>query len=165
MALTGSYITVAEADVYAAAEVEASAWDALTDDQKAAAVIRATDELDAVRFQGRKYDADQGRQFPRVVDEQLRGDGSVETQSVWDFDDDENEAVVPDAVKKATFLQALSIADGSRDPRADDRHDGVSGQSAGGVSESYDTDRPMRILCRRAHLLMKRYALKTGKIV
>ncbi len=164
MSLEGSYITVAEADVYAAAEVEASAWSALTDDQKAAALVRATDELDAVRYQGRKYESDQDRRFPRVIDEQLRADGSVETQSVWDFDEDENEAVVPDAVKKATFLQSLSIADGSRDHRADDRHDGVTGQSAGGVSENYE-DQPMRILCRRAHLLLKRYYLKTGKIV
>ena len=166
MALDGSYITVEEADAYAAAELDASAWDALSAAQKAAALCQATDEIDAVRWQGRVYDEDQERAFPRIAGELPSddADGALAT-AIWDYDDDAGEAVVPEAVKRATALQAMSLAAGVREARLDDRHDGVTGTSAGGVSETYDAGRPAEILCRRAWQLLRRYRLRSGKIV
>ena len=155
------YITVAEADAYAAAELDHAVWDALTDDQKTAALIQATDEIDAVRWQGRIYESDQERAFPRVVDELPGADGMTGGEAVV-FDDDANDVAVPDAVLKAAYLQAASIAEGARAGRSDDRHDGVASESAAGVSESY-TGKP-KVLCRRAHLLLKKWYLRSARL-
>jgi len=164
VALEGSYITVDEADAYAAGELDSAVWDALTDGQKAAALRQATAEIDAVAWQGDRCDPDQDRAFPRYAGV-LPGDNGRRARFAWDFDEDASEAVVPEAVKEATYHQAVSIAaGGARRARLADRHDGVAGQSAGGVSETYGPG-PMRALCRRAHLLLGRYVRRTGRIV
>ena len=159
------YIDAEAADAYAEAELDAAAWTALTADQQEGLLARASDEIDQVRFQGRKYDLEQEREFPRVYDEQAVEvyPGSAAGSGVWDWDDDTAAAIVPEAVLMATWLQALSIAQGERDARQDARHDGVASQSAGGVSESYSG--PQEILCRRAAVMLRRYRLKSGRIV
>lgn len=162
MALAGSYIDATEADAYAAKELDATVWTALTTAQKEAVLRQATDEIDSLRYQGRKYESDQERAFPRS--HSLRpGEGAAVAGGTWDWDEGTNAAVVPEQVLKACFLQAASIAAGNRADRLDDRHDGVASQSAGGLSESYGGAMPA--LCRRAHLLMRTYYLRTGRIV
>jgi hypothetical protein len=153
-----------------------AAWAALTGDQKTALLVRASDQIDACRWQGRRYDSDpdvQAREFPRIVGE-LPDDGSAGLPypgypsrggTVWDWDSEANAAVVPEAVERATWLQALSLLDPARAARLDDRHDGVASQSAGGASESYDPARGASPLCRRAWELLGRYRLRTGRIV
>ena len=167
-----AYISQSEADAYATAEVDAAAWTALSSAQKVATLRRATDEIDSSRWQGRKYDISgaQDRAFPRVYDETLLEATGYPTRlggqgcGVWDWRLGDNAPVVPPAVKRACWLQALSIAQGSREERLSDRHDGVSGQSAGGMSEQYAPGE-MNVLCPRAWTLLKRYRLRTGRLV
>ncbi len=176
------YIGLDEAAAYAADESDPAvtgllaAWNALTGDQKTALLVRASDQIDSVRWQGRRYDTDpdvQGREFPRLVGE-LPSDGSAglaypglspAVTVVWDWDADANAAVVPERVERATWQQALSLLDPTRTGRLDDRHDGVASQSAAGQAESYDPARPAHVLCRRAWELLSRYRLRTGRIV
>ena len=83
---------------------------------------------------------------------------------VWDWDQPTGLPVVPPDVMRATFLQALSIAQGTREDRLNDRHDGITSQSALRVSESYSSEL-IDILCLRARTLMRRFRLRTGRIV
>ncbi|HUX16912.1 MAG TPA: DnaT-like ssDNA-binding protein [Phycisphaerae bacterium] len=165
MALEGSYIDLTEADAYAASELDSSTWDALSDADKAACLLRATDEIDSCRWQGRKYDSDQDRQFPRLYGEPPadRYPPQPDGAGVWDWDSEANEAVVPEAVKRAAYLQAASIAEGDREARLADRHDGLAAQGAGGMSESYGG--PGNVLCLRAWTLLRKYRLRSGPIV
>lgn len=157
-----AYISLAEADDYALRIVDTSVWSAATEAQKGAALVQATDDLDNVAWQGRKYDSTQDRAFPRIHGE-LPADGGLTSGSTWDWDEDANEAVVPDNVKQACFHQAVSIIEGARADRLNDQHDGVGSHAAGGMSESYIGKAPA--LCRKAHRLVRRYYRRTARIV
>jgi hypothetical protein len=154
---TDAYLTVAEADEYAALEFfgqEAAAWAALTEAQKLAALVQATEALDAIAWAGSKFDVSQARAFPRVIGGYIR-----------DWDRDSGAEIVPAEVKRACFLEALSLAsDPARAARLNDRHDGVASQSQGGVSESYTAIRPAP-LCRRADALVKKWYLRGASLV
>lgn len=141
------YISAAQADVYAEQELpaEQAAWAALTTAQKTAALVRATQTIDAVPWAGRMYAADQVHAFPRVI-------GSW----IYRWDSDTSAAVYPDNVMLACFVEALDlIMNPARLARLKDRHDGVASQSTTGNSESYTG--PIRPLCRRAEQLMQQY--------
>jgi hypothetical protein len=162
-----AYISLDQADEYTLRVADITAWTAADDDAKSRALVQASDEIDTLLFAGRPYDADQARQFPRFV-----ADGAsewpagklAESGVVWDLDDD-GVAIVPEAVKRATFAQALTILrDPQRAARMRDQHDNVVSQSAGGASESYSGGRP-RLVCLNAIDLLRPYLLKSGRIV
>ena len=61
-----SYLTLAEADSYLEAHLDASFWAALDDEAKKAALISATRELDLIEYAGRKATQAQSLQWPRI---------------------------------------------------------------------------------------------------
>lgn len=62
-----AYANIATADAYHAVRPTAAAWGGLTEAQKAAHLLAASDYIDAAyRFRGRKADPNQARQFPRA---------------------------------------------------------------------------------------------------
>lgn len=163
------YITLAECDAYALRVADITAWTGASESQRSAAVNQATDQIDALRLAGEKYDEDQVRQFPRFAPDDIAmwpAGKTIRSGQVWDYDDDAAVAIVPADVKLACFLQALSILrDGpSRDERLRDRHDGVTGQSGGGFSESYVAGQA-DILCLEAQRLMEKYLIHSARIV
>lgn len=153
----------------------------LAEDDDALGVLLLVASIDidsAMPYQGVKYDADQDRAFPRYAhrvdasdlrqpSERVRGAASV---AVWDWDDDASAAVVPDAVKLATLLQAASILN---DPefrgRLDAIRSGLASQSIGALSETYlkpaDLPGGMTGLCDRAQRLIEPYRLKTSPML
>lgn len=176
MTLVGSYIDRDDADGYAGYVVDTSAWDDATEAQQEAALRQATAEIDMQRYAGMPYEDwqegvenTQDREFPRIVvapPAEWSAGKHMPHGRVCDWDDVNNEAVVPDAVKAATFRQALSLLrDTSRRSRLRDRHDGVASQSAGGFSESYDTARPITLLCLEARELLRPYLFRGGQVV
>ncbi len=166
MALPDAYLTGDEADAFAVRVADAIAWTGASAEAQAAALVQASDEIDTVRFAGAKYDPDQGRQFPRWVEDppsEWPAGKSAMSGHIWDLDA-EGAVVVPERVKFAAFLQALAIlADPNRSARLEDQHQGVTGQGAGGVSESYDPNRRPDLVCLAARRQLRPYLLRTGR--
>ena len=166
------YLTASAADVIAATLPDLSAWSAATTDEKSAALLRATLDIDnGIPYQGRKYDAAQGNAFPRVpYDEPSQSSASsgVNVPDVWDWDAMASEAVVPQEVLLAVVYQADAILAGERDLRITAQHDGVVYDQTGSVAESYkQTEGPgvTTGLCRTAWVLLRKYRLKGGKLL
>src|SRR5687768_9997064 len=97
-----AYLTNTDADALAATLPTLPAWSAASSANKTKALERASIDVDAAMpYQGRKYDADQANQFPRIPFDDAPGSaaqGANPRAGVWDWDADANEAVVPDAV-------------------------------------------------------------------
>lgn len=87
-----SYLTVADADALAAADLGGNAkeWVEATVETKEAALIRATDEIDSTVVRTVPYSTTQALLFPRLIDVDSIG-GSPE---------------LPTRLQKATYLQA-----------------------------------------------------------
>ena len=159
------YLSLADAGALADALTELAAYKAATDDEKTAAILQATIDIDAAMpFQGRRYDAGQHREFPRSFD----GDGITTPSRVWDWDDDTQSAVVPAGVKRATLYQADAILAGEREPRLSAQHDGVVYEQTGALAESYKATPGPGVptgLCRRAWVILRRYRLQGGRLL
>lgn len=63
-ATANSYVSVSEADDYFAAHLDSNFWPTASKD-KQAALVMATNRIDAETFQGRRTDLDQALQWPR----------------------------------------------------------------------------------------------------
>lgn len=168
-----SYLDLPSAQALAAALPPLAAWMAATDDQRVAALVQATSDIDnAMWYQGRPYDPDQDLAFPRVAHESRSrfpagtwGQDSPVPDVIWDWDSTNNVAVVPPPVLQATLYQADSILDGSREQRLADQHDGLSSQGAAGVTEAYKGGDGLDTgLARRAFNLMIQYQVRTGRL-
>ena len=164
------YLDTSDADTLAATLLDVASYLAATTANKQKALNQASVEIDrAMSYQGRKYDPTQALEFPRVAYESpvdsflpmLANQGAVQT--IWDWDDDAGEAVVPDDVLVACVYQANSLLDGDRAERLDAQHDQVASHGADGLQESYSG--AASVLCRRAHLFMRKYQLKTGRLI
>lgn len=174
-----SYLTAADATALAGQLPGLSSFKAATDAEKLAALCVATSRFDtARRYQGSKYELDQVLEFPRspygspgVPPRLSSGERSYGyADQVWDWDWDNNVAIVPRNVKLAVLHEANSIIAGVRDAKLDARHDGLLSQSVGGMSESYAqisaTDNNGNpVLCRDADRLSRMYALRSGKLL
>jgi hypothetical protein len=168
-----AYLTATEADALAATiPALSSAWSAASGADKDKTLERASVEVDnGIPYQGRKYAADQVNQFPRVPYDATPGTSEFDRDphaSVWDWDDDANEPVVPGDVLLAVLLQADAILAGEREPRISAQHDGVVYDQTGSVAESYkQTEGPgvTTGLCRGAWVLLRKYRLKSGKLL
>lgn len=177
------YLTVAEAGVVAAALPSSllAAWSAASTADRLTALVQATADVDSsMRFQGRKYDLDQTLEFPRAAYEtagQIAGlvganvipRGLADT--VWDWDEATQAAVVPLRVKQAVVHQANEVLAGTRAGRLDARHDGLTAQTTGGLSEAYGGGGlPGRgggpsPLCRQAAQLLVPYRIRQGRVL
>lgn len=173
---TTAYLGLIEADSLAGSILTLSAWSAETStpQRKLAALVQASDEIDALwPYQGRRYQDNQVRQFPRIPYDLTtvnpldfyRRDSSI-AEVIWDWDEATETVVVPRAVKIATLIQADDILDGTRRRQLAGR-DGLTAQSVGSQSESYDTAARGRemIVHMGARQLLERYRLRSGKIL
>lgn len=177
------YLTLSAAATIAASLPGLPKWKAAADADRQAALILATWDIDAGGpWQGRKYALEQVLEFPRVAYEHamavpLSGllsptvDGGGAT--VWDWDSDAGQAIVPADVQRACLYQAEAILAGSIDKVLDDQSLGIASQSVGSISVSYRDPAQVAAaiglvssgLCRRAAMLMKKYALRSGRIL
>lgn len=90
-ASANSYVSVSEADDYFAAHLDSNFWPTAAKD-KQAALVMATNRIDAETFQGRRTDLDQALQWPRSL---------VVARAFIDSN------TVPRELKIATFEMAL----------------------------------------------------------
>jgi hypothetical protein len=171
-----AYLTTFEADQLAEAMLPAKVANylAASDQDKERALLAASEQIDAaMRYQGRRYAADQEREFPRMAwARATMNDGTSALAAalgdvIWDWDEaGGGSAVVPGAVLRATLLQAEWLLGGGGD-RLDWQHEGVSYDQTGGLAESYGQGRDGQEsgLCREAFMLMRRYRLRSGAIL
>ena len=153
-----SYLDVAAADALAPTLHGLSAWASASDADKLAALATATARLDSLRWQGRRLDAAQPLAFPRVP---------YDGREVWGRDRGDGTHDAPLAVRQACLLEADALLAGRAAVLAR-RDAGLLSQSAGPVSESYAAIDPLTglpALCESAALLIRRYRLRTGRIL
>ncbi len=104
-------------------------------------------------------------EFPRLAYDATGGGDAAVT---WDVDAASGEAVVrARGVRLATLLQADAIL-AAREPRVAAQHDGVVYQLNGTTAESYKRNTGPGVttgLCRRAWVLVRRYRLRSGKLI
>src|SRR5688500_13954869 len=163
------YFTVSEADALSPSLLALLQWDASTTDEKSAALAAATRLIDAgLRYQGRKYDAAQALQFPRVA-----VDDGAAAETVWDWDVATSAAVIPPAVKLACLIEADEILQdvkgkSQRWRRLDEQHQGVTFDMTAGAAEAYRkgvAPAGRSGVSRRAYELLAPYRLVSGRVV
>lgn len=145
-----AYVQPAAAAAWLAAHLAfIAAWAAATADQKSAALVEASDNIDSLPLKGCKYadDVSQLRAFPRYPDRSGQAIGCDETnfQSEIDYSD------VPQEVLDACCLEALEILKQGSSGRKDLREQGVKQYSIGGkLSESFGDAPVPKLLSRKA---------------
>ena len=160
-----AYLDVSDADDLVALVTGLAAYKAAAADAKTAALLLASVDLDAAgRWQGRKYDPAQEREFPRIAyvgsDPRSAGGAAV----IWDWNEGSQAAVVPVAIGLAVLWQADAILDGARDERMQAVLDGVTGRTVGSLRETFGAATP-RILCQRADAIVAAYRLRQGRLL
>ena len=148
---TDAYISVAAATTWFTAHVIfPAAWTAATADQKAAALVEASDSIDALPLKGCKYadDQSQARAFPRIPD---RAAQITPCDSETNFQSDQDYSEVPQEVLDACCLEALEILKQGASGRKELREQGVKSFSLGGkLSETFEDVPVPKLLSRKA---------------
>lgn len=145
-----AYVQVTVATTWLTAHlVTITAWTAATADQKAAALIEASDNIDSLPLKGCKYadDITQLRAFPRIPDRASQTIGIDETnfQSGLDY------STVPQEVEDACCLEALELLKQGASGRRGMREQGVKSYSiAGKLSETFEDASIPRLISRKA---------------
>jgi hypothetical protein len=179
--IDGCYFqSVEDADTLADTLSGLSSYKAASEGAKGRALVAASLDVDrAMRYQGRKYDPTQILEFPRVAYTSSDGYGGVTLQAatlqavqggdvVWDWDLDDNVAIVPPNVLKAVLYQADSILTGDRDGRLQAIADGVASQQIGSASESYfkaASSAGPSPLAQQANRIMEFYRIRQGSVL
>ena len=145
-----AYIQVAAATTWLSAHVAfLTAWTNATADQKAAALVEASDSIDSLPLKGCKYadDVSQLRAFPRYPDRAGQAIGGDETN----FQSDIDYSAVPQEVLDACCLEALEILKRGASGRKELREQGVKSFSIGGKLQETFEDAPVpKLLSRKA---------------
>lgn len=146
-----AYVQPAAAATWLAAHVAfIAAWTAATADQKASALVEASDNIDMLPLKGCKYadDESQARSFPRIPD---RAAQIIPANSETNFQSEEDYSEVPQEVLDACCLEALEILKQGASGRKDLREQGVKSFSLGGkLSETFEDAPIPRLLSRKA---------------
>lgn len=145
------------------------------------------DVNNAIKYQGRKFDPLSSFEFPRYADASALssfgygvnailspatvlfglgggGAGGGADEMFWDWDIENNRAVVPLDVKLAVVRQANALAAG-RGATLAPLHDGLASQGVGSLQESYFAGATPQKLCLEAWELLKRYELRSGSML
>ncbi|MCZ7403350.1 MAG: hypothetical protein O8C67_00270 [Candidatus Methanoperedens sp.] len=104
-----AYIQVTAASTWLAAHlVDYASWTAATSDQKAAALIEASDHIDSLSLKGLRYSDPQDREFPRIPPNAAYS-GLVPEEVYFQSEPDWSET--PQEIEDACCLEALTILD------------------------------------------------------
>lgn len=129
---TNTYVSLADAETYFVSRLNASDWASATDDEKAQALILATQNIDGLFLKGEKYDHDQTLQFPRsypVKDAPIRRD-------FGNIDGTYSETSITSDVERLVCEEALALLGGWTAVRAQLVAQGVTSFSIGNHSET-----------------------------
>jgi hypothetical protein len=176
----GAYLSVSDARALAATLPLMTKVIAQTDDDLGMLLLLASVNIDtAMRYQGRKFDLTQVREFPRVAYGSLArprylppfAPGSVFSADtiIWDWDSDANAPVVPDTVKIACLFQVAWILQPQYAKRLESIRSGLAAQGIATASEALQSPAAaagtMTGLSDRASRMLDQYRLKTGAML
>jgi len=145
-----AYIQPADASNWLASHVVFIApWTAATADQKAAALVEASDHIDTLPLKGVRYGVSQTREFPRIPPLEAR---HAPESEIFFQCGDANYSLIPQAIKDACCLEALEILrQGPSGGRDGLRAQGVKQYSIGGkLSETLTAPETVSGLMSRA---------------
>ncbi len=169
---TDTYATIAEANSYIeshfiSTDTQRVAWTALADGDKEIYLRNATDAIESVQLQGKKYDYDQSLSFPRCYrnEDFLYGDDWY-TEVYFDSYLWYCETEVSDNVKNAQIMEALELASPSSDSKDYDALNGATQSfSITGLSKTYKNSTPglrgalqTELRSKKAQKLLSKYA-------
>lgn len=109
-------------------------WENYSDEQKIKSLNLATKRIDSLQFQGKKYQYDQKREFPRVI---MQG----QIYLYWDVDNTNGTIVVPRSIIEATYKQAYLQIKNIDNQTINAQNRGITSISIGSTSESYDINK------------------------
>lgn len=147
-----SYLSVADADEILDLRLGTAAWADIADDDKARAIIQATQDIDAVRFVGCKVNVEQALEFPRT--------GQSEP-----YDE------IPLAILRACAYQAyelaMNLATGGRSEQQQRDRAGVISYTIGNLSETFvgPAKGPMADLYPEARKALGDWVARTGHLI
>lgn len=142
-----SYISLEEADLYMQERFKPSGWFELGYTVRMKALKEATKSIDTLMFKGKKSDNDQLLSFPRNI----------------------THGQIPEAVKKATCEEAISLIDEAKSPESSKRIElqkqGVTEVKFGDSHEKYDgTGKANTVFNTYALQLLRPYLLSYVQI-
>ena len=155
------YVSVENATTYFATRLYTAEWTAASAGDKSNALYMAERLIESVPWRGQPYDFDESEQpikWPRVID----------GVSV-DYDEEENEAVVPTEIKEAIYEEALAILKLGNSSRDQLRSDGVKSFNVGGmISETFTSSKDqseveeLGFKSLEAYRMVKRWVYRGG---
>lgn len=135
-------------------------------------LLRATLDLDsAMAYQGRKYQREQEREFPRIdprretfpdLQSSVSIDPLAPSGTIMDWDAATQTAVVPPLILAACVLQAEWLGNAAVQKQLTAIASGLAGQQIGSGSETYGAASP---LCPRAMQLLAKYRIRSGELL
>ncbi|HVS73087.1 MAG TPA: hypothetical protein VHQ47_17665 [Phycisphaerae bacterium] len=175
----GAYLSVSDARALAATLPLMTKVVAQTDDDLGTLLLLASIDIDAaMRYQGRKFDLTQVREFPRVaygppvtpLGVLIPGPSPYAIDTiVWDWNSDASAAIVPDAVKIACLFQVAWILQPQYAKRLESIRSGLAAQGIATASETLQSlaaaGGTMTGLSDRASRMLDQYRLKTGAML
>lgn len=136
-----AYATTAEGDGYFSTRLFGEAWKTATPEDKEKALEMATRAIDRLPLKGWKNEASQAPAFPRYPDVEI-----------------------PEAVKEATFEEALALLERGNSQRRKLQAEGVTSMSLGGLSETYAPRAGKGLLSQEAKELLRPWLLGAVRI-
>lgn len=190
-AVAESYLTAGEGADLADTIFGLAFFKAAGASEQLVALVLASDRFDtAHRYQGRKYatDGTQPLEFPRLAYGSGAPIGSPYASTpapplyppsvavgatVWDWDFEAGEAIVPGRVKRAVLFEADSLIKGDRDRQREAAAAGLASQTVGPLSETYfpalagasDPNTGAAVLCPEADRIARLYRLRSGNLL
>lgn len=154
MAIT-SYGSLTEANTYFSDTEISGTWALYTENKRNKALQKATTQIDRLPFIGEKYNYTQTRCFPRTLYTH-RGQMFLDTNT-------SGAVIVPETVNHAVYIQAKFLLDNESNSAIQALQAGITSQSIGSTSESYDLSiLPLDLktgICRESMELLKPYIL------
>lgn len=137
-------VTLVESNTYFSTRPFSDEWVVMSDSDKTKFLTMASNRIERLPFIGQKEIDDQTTLFPRVI--RVRG-GGVSFSNLPSYSSDYTiiEAT-PDEVKWAVYEEAFAIFKYMNSEIYKLREQGVQSASRGGLSEAYETYRPVEEL-------------------
>lgn len=157
-------VTLAESETYFNSRPFTEDWLASSNDDKTKFLTMASNKIEKLPFIGQKEDNEQTTLFPRLIKTNSPGITFSEFPSYYGT----NYVVVeetPDEVKWAVYEEAFAIFKYMNNERYGLREQGIASASRGGLSENYETYRPIEeLMSSMAKSYLRDWIIQSARI-
>jgi hypothetical protein len=157
-------VILAESEIYFASRPFAEEWLVMDNPHKTKFLTMASNKIENLPFIGEREDNEQTTLFPRLIKTPSQAIFFAELQSYLPG----NYIVIeetPDQVKWAVYEEAFAIFKYMNEERYKLREQGVQSASRGGLSEAYETYRPVEeLMSVMAKSYLRDWLVQSAKI-